>query len=310
MILEIIIAIVLGLVAGGVVNVLADELPLRRPLRTPRYIPDAKRRAIHVPVLDEDGNDVTLEFVNKDDPARPPIAWLGITAFLSGNRSGPDGSTRLSWRYPLTEIATVILMITTVLVIEALNSSPEVTEPVGPLQTIFWLIYMAIFVLITVIDIEHKLILFAVIIPSSFIALADALLTGYPPALGEALIGGAAGFIVFFILYNGGFLFTYVMGALRGQPITEVALGYGDVMMAMLSGLILGWRLLIFALFITVFLGAFGAIIYLLSRSLLGNRYSAYTALPYGPYIVAGTILMLLFRDPIGPALFGAVFPN
>jgi leader peptidase (prepilin peptidase)/N-methyltransferase len=110
------------------------------------------------------------------------------------------------------------------------------------------------------------------------------------------VVGGVAGFLVFFILYNGGVLFTYIMGKLRGEEIKEIAFGYGDVMMATVSGLVLGWRGLIFAMFITVFLGAFGALLYLLSRRLIGARYSAFTALPYGPYIVVGTIIMLLYR--------------
>jgi len=119
------------------------------------------------------------------------------------------------------------------------------------------------------------------------------------PGIGESLAGGLLGFAIFFLMYNGGYLFTYVLGRLRGEKITEIAFGYGDVMLAMLSGLMLGWRALIFAMFVTVFAGAFGAIIYLVSRRLLGQRYSAYTALPYGPYIVLGTIMLLLYREPV-----------
>jgi leader peptidase (prepilin peptidase) / N-methyltransferase len=308
MIVEFVVAVIWGLIAGGIVNVMADELPLRRTLRLPRYVPDAKKRAIHIPYLDENGEDKTDEFVFSDDEKRPVIAWLGITAFLFGKRTSSDESVKLGWRYPLTELLSIFLMVITVAAIDYTNTAnPQ--ETIGVIQTIFWLIYMAIFTLIIVIDIEHKLILFVVIIPSSALAIIDALITSTPPSLSDALIGGLAGFLVFFLMYNGGFLFTYIVGALRGNPIKEVAFGYGDVMMATLSGLILGWRVLIFAMFITVFLGAFGAIIYLLGRSISGGRYSAFTAIPYGPYIVAGTILMLLFRDTLGPAMFGAVFP-
>lgn len=309
MFLEVIIAIVIGVVAGGVINVLADDLVLRRHPRLPRYVQDAKKRAVHVPVMDADGNDISWDFVHEDDERRPPIAWLGITAFLFGKRTSSDGSVRLSWRYPLTEVMTALLMVIAVLAIDAINDTADPGETIGFLQTLFWLFYIAVLMLVTVIDVEHKLILFIVIIPSSIVAILDPILTGYPPDLTDALVGGVAGFVVFFVMYNGGFIFTYIMGALRGRPIEEVAFGYGDVMLATFSGLILGWRYLIFAMFITVFLGAFGAIVYLLGKSLSGGKYSAFTALPYGPYIVAGTLLMLLFREPIGSAMFGAVFP-
>ncbi len=301
MVFEIVVAVILGLIAGGIVNVLADDLPLRRSARWPVYLSDEKKRAIH---MADESQEVILA---KPDESRPLIAWLGVTAFLFGKRTSPSG-VRLNWRYPLTEIFTVFLMVLTVNVLQ----SAENLADIGFLQTIFFLIYMAIFSLIIVIDIEHKLILFVVIIPSAVLAILDAVLGTlifdegfYQPDLRDALLGGLMGFLVFFLMYNGGFLFTYVMGILRGQRITEIAFGYGDVMMATLSGLILGWQALIFAMFITVFLGAFGAIIYILSRQLMGSRYSAFTAIPYGPYIVIGTIVMLLYRVPVTDFLMG-----
>jgi prepilin signal peptidase PulO-like enzyme (type II secretory pathway) len=83
------------------------------------------------------------------------------------------------------------------------------------------------------------------------------------------------------------------------RNINEVAFGYGDVLMATLSGLILGPERLFFAMFITVFLGALGALVWLVARRLSGMGYSMFTALPYGPYIVAGTIILLLFSTQV-----------
>jgi prepilin signal peptidase PulO-like enzyme (type II secretory pathway) len=296
MLIESVIVAIIGFVAGGFVNALADDLPLRRSPRLPRYVPLRKKFAIHS--SDPEVRATTQE----DDEPRPVLAWLGLTAFLFGRRTSSTGVT-LGWRYPLTEILTAGLMLLT---LDAVTDNPNLTN-VGTLQLLFWLTYMAIFALITVIDIEHKLILFVVIIPSAILALIDALLTtALPesfgmkaPGIAEALLGGALGFLMFFMLYNGGALFTYVLGKLRGEAINEVAFGYGDVMMATVSGLILGWRTFIIAIVVIIFLGAFGAAIYLISRKVLGQRYSAFTALPYGPYIVAGTILLLLYRVPV-----------
>jgi leader peptidase (prepilin peptidase)/N-methyltransferase len=272
MVTSIILVSIVGVLAGGIVNVLADDLPHRRNPGRPKY---------------------------PDGTPRPFLAWIGITAFLLGRRAGPDGS-KLPWRHPITEIVSSVLMIVTII---ATDNNPQI----GAIQLLFWLVYMVIFVLVTVIDIEHKLILFVVMIPSAIIALLDAAITPTEvgPNLIDSLAGGVVGFGVFFIMFNGGYLFTYVLGKLRGEEITTVAFGFGDVMMATLSGLILGWQALIFAMFITVFLGAFGAIIYLVTRSLAGQKYSMYTALPYGPYIVIGTFLMLLFSTEIRMLLLG-----
>lgn len=302
MLLETIFAILIGWVAGILVNVLADDLPLRRAVRTPRYVPDSKKRAVHVPVLNEAGEDVTAEFVYQDDEKRPLIAWSGILTFLFNKRVSPSGDVKLGWRYPIAELFTIFLMWVAMYAIYLMNTDPKIRD-VNVVQGAFWLMYMLIFAVIVVIDIEHKLILFVVIIPSSLIAVADSVLTGFPPSLVDALAGGALGFFVFFILYNGGFLFTYIMGTVRGEKIDEVAFGYGDVMLSMLSGFILGWQSLIFAMFLTVFLGAFGAVIFLLIKALSRNKYSAFTAIPYGPYIVAGTIILLFFRIQLAPLL-------
>jgi leader peptidase (prepilin peptidase) / N-methyltransferase len=221
-------------------------------------------------------------------------AWLGITAFLLGKRSSPAGA-KLSWRYPLTEIATAALMILTLAVKNGEGSANSI-------QIVFWLAYMAIFVLITVIDLEHKLILFAVIIPASILAIIDSIITpplNNEPDLQRALIGGAIGFGVFFLLYLGGYVYLYIVNTVQRRNINEVAFGYGDVLMATLSGLILGPERLFFAMFITVFLGALGALLWLVARRLSGTGYSMFTALPYGPYIVAGTITLLLFSTQV-----------
>lgn len=282
--LDILIITVIGLLAGGIVNALADELPHRRNPALPTY---------------------------PDGTPRPILAWLGITAFLFGLRTpknnstdkkqGYEGSPELSWRYPLTEISTAILMIATYII---MKDKPDVSS----LQMIIWLIYMAIFMLINVIDLEHKLILFIVMIPSAILAIVDAVVTPIPlPPLQSALIGGGLGFIIFFIFYQGGYLFTYIMGRARGENITTVAFGFGDVMMITLSGLILGFQGVIFVMFISVFLGSVGALTYLAMRFIVAGRYNLFTAIPYGPYIVAATIIVLLFPDEMSLFLLGYV---
>jgi prepilin signal peptidase PulO-like enzyme (type II secretory pathway) len=272
MIINYLLVVIVGIMAGGIVNVLADDLPHYRRPRLPRYA---------------------------DETKRPVSAWLGITAFLLGKRTSANG-VKLTWRYPLAEIATVTGM---VIALTVKTNRFDVSD----LQLVFWLIYIAIFVLITVIDLEHKLILFAVILPSCALAILDAVLTptSQEPDLRDALFGGALGFGVFFILYMGGYVYLYIVNQAQGRNIDDVAFGYGDVMMATLSGLILGWQAVIFAMFITVFLGAAGAILWMISRRFSGTGYSMFTALPYGPYIVAGTVIMLLFSSEVRLFLVG-----
>jgi leader peptidase (prepilin peptidase) / N-methyltransferase len=284
------IAGVIGIVAGGVINVLADDLPLRRPVSLPHY---------------------------PDGTPRSRSAWLGIAAFLTGQRTSPGvpatpspeavpvtGSPaadpqpvvdpvvpRLGWRHPLVEIAAGLGFFGLVV------GFPHETNLLA------WFVYLFIMLLITVIDVEHRLILFVVIIPACVFALIVAAVS--PPQnreFREFLVGGLFGFGLFFAMFLGGGVFAM---AARHD---EVAFGFGDVMLATLSGLMLGWRSFIFAALITVFAGAVGAVLYIGVRSLMRRRYRWFTPLPYGPYIVIGTLVMLFFREDVAHLLKASVY--
>ncbi|MEM6527629.1 MAG: hypothetical protein AAF653_05005, partial [Chloroflexota bacterium] len=151
------VAGIAGLFVGVLLNVLADELPHYNTPKRPHY---------------------------PDGTPRPFSAWSGILAFALGQRCPPGSEDRancLTWRYPLTEIATGLGFAITVLRADAIaNGANLFAQNMNAMQVIFWLYYMAMFVLIVVIDVEHRLILFAVIIPSTVVAFVDLLLTPTP----------------------------------------------------------------------------------------------------------------------------------
>ena len=294
---EILITMFIGLLAGGIVNLFADDLPFQRLPGLPTY---------------------------PDGTPRPLAAWLGITAFLLGKRSpgtsAPDESRsrpyynedgeilftpdQLSWRYPLAEILTIAFMLMTV------KAAPNIVHMTLK-QEALYLFYMAVFALVIVIDMEHKLILRVVIIPSVIVALLDALfLNQVGPSFQDAIFGALFGFGIFFLFYLGGYFFNIMMERIKGVEL-PTAFGYGDVMMITLSGSLLGLGNTFMSLFVTVFLGAGGALLYLLARRIFAGGYSAFSAIPYGPYIVIGTMVMLLYEHPVqcyfwGYALSGA----
>ena len=260
------LAMVIGVAAGAIVNWLADTLPERKPFAFPAY---------------------------PDGSVRVPIAWSAVGARLSGRwRSIGETPHALTWRSLLVEIG-----------LAALFGYLAAVNPIG-LRLIFWLIDAAILMLITVIDLEHRLVLLSVVLPGWIIALIGAAVAG-EVVFRDYVIGGAAGFIFFFVLYLGGIAFSAIVGAARGESLTEVAFGYGDVLLATLAGFLLGWQALIFAIIITILAGAAGAMIFLLVRMLIKGRYEMFTALPYGQYIVLGTAIMLYWREPIRVLLQG-----
>jgi leader peptidase (prepilin peptidase)/N-methyltransferase len=112
------------------------------------------------------------------------------------------------------------------------------------------------------------------------------------------LIGGAAGFAIMFGLYMLGSLFARGISRLRGEALDEDALGFGDVNLTGILGLILGWPGITMGLVFAILLGGLVSGIYMLAM-LLTRRFKAFTAIPYGPFLIAGAMLLIYFRTSI-----------
>jgi leader peptidase (prepilin peptidase) / N-methyltransferase len=163
-----------------------------------------------------------------------------------------------------------------------------------PFQRIpFLLVYVLVVYLglVAVIDLEHRLVLLSVILPGIGIGLvAGWFLHGFVPTL----LGGIAGTTIMYGLYWFGRLFSRYMAKRRGEEVDEEALGFGDVYVSLILGLILGWPGIIAGLFLGILIGGVISAIFLLVM-VLQKRYQPLTALPYAPFLIAAALL-LLFR--------------
>lgn len=148
---------------------------------------------------------------------------------------------------------------------------------------------LAYFALVAVIDLEHRLILH----PVSWFGAVIGLLIGLwrNPVLDTAL-GGAAGFGIMLGFYFLGILFSRLVARLRKQEVDEVALGFGDVNLAGIIGLMLGWPEIIGGLLVAILLGGLVSGLFMSVMALL-RRYRAMTAIPYAPFLLIGAILFL-----------------
>jgi len=165
----------------------------------------------------------------------------------------------------------------------------------APAQLGYWigLLWLVYFSLVTVIDIERRLILHIV----SLIGLILGLLTGVRlHGMTSTLLGGAVGFLVMLALYFFGFLYLKLSKKLRGQqPEESEALGFGDVNLSGVIGLLLGWPGIIGGLVIAIVLGGFVSLIYLL-YTLARRQYNPNISLPYGPFLAASAVILLYLR--------------
>jgi leader peptidase (prepilin peptidase)/N-methyltransferase len=149
---------------------------------------------------------------------------------------------------------------------------------------------LAYLLLITVIDLEHRLILYITSIAGLFLGLGIGI---HLHGLGVTLAGGAAGYGIMLVFYLLGLLFVRYMSKRRGQPIDEVALGYGDVNLAGIAGLLLGWPGIVFGLLFTILAGGIASLV-VITVMLARRRYHAFSAIPYGPFLVLSIVVLLL----------------
>jgi leader peptidase (prepilin peptidase)/N-methyltransferase len=114
----------------------------------------------------------------------------------------------------------------------------------------------------------------------------------------ETLAGGAAGFILMLGLYYLGVLFSRWIGKRRGKAIDEEALGFGDVNLSGILGLLLGWPGILAGLIIAVMLGGAVSLIYLVYM-LVTRQYKLFTPIPYGPFLVLSAVSLLYFKNTL-----------
>ena len=261
----------IGLLMGGVVNVLADDLPAGRKPGLPRY-PNGSRR--------------------------PLAAWLGVTAFAfrlrqaldkrsADSRSHCAARGTLSWRYPLVEIALAALMTLTqaVAIDIRLMSVPE---------ALIWQGLVVLFVLIGVIDLEHRRIPLAPLLAVGALAIVRASAFPLsPPTTAAMLIGVLCAGLVFSLVYLGGRLFARLASKRWNMPKDVSAFGSGDVYLMTVGGFSVGFPDVLIAMALAVLLGGIVALVYAAAMRAHG-RYRPFTALPYGPQILISIYLVML----------------
>lgn len=254
-----VIVVVLGMVVGSFLNVCADRLPAKQSLAyPPSHCPACSRRLSAkdlIPVFSYLWLRGRCRYCRAHIPGR--VLWVEIaTAALFG---------LAYWQYGLSVELPIVLL------------------------------YISLFMVILVIDLEHGLILNKIVYPALLVALVISIfvppsqLTSISgeiaylieslPRLGivQAVIGGGIGFVLFFLIVI----------------VSRGGMGFGDVKLAALIGLATGY-LVVIALIMGMILGGLAAVI------LLGFKIKKRKeAMPFGPFLAAAAIATLLWGSDI-----------
>lgn len=169
------------------------------------------------------------------------------------------------------------------------------TAPAGSASGLTLIIWTAIFMLIAVIDIEERRVMPVVLLPAGLFALLEA---AAAQSLASAVAGGSAGALLGIAMFLGGQQYQRAMSRRRGVQERDVPFGGGDVLLAGLCGLVVGWPNILLALLLAVFsAGAVALVLLATGRVTLGS------ALPYAPFLLAGTVFVMRFPEVSGHLL-------
>jgi leader peptidase (prepilin peptidase)/N-methyltransferase len=190
------------------------------------------------------------------------IAWhdnLPLLSFLALRGRCRACRVAISWQYPVVEAVTGAAFVAAWL---AFGPTAHGAVAAGLLSAL---------IAVTVIDIRHGIIPDVITLPGILVGVLANLATRQVPWV-EAAVGIAVGAGVFFLIILGSVLVLGVEG-----------MGWGDAKLGAMLGAFLGWKALVFSLFVAVFLGGLLAVA-LLASSRKGRK----DPIPFGPFLAAG----------------------
>ena len=178
--------------------------------------------------------------------------------------------TAISFQYPLVEgitaLASLILFIKFGL----------------SLSYLFYFLFVAALIVITVIDLYHQIIPDVISLPGIGVGLIASLLIP-EITLFNSLFG---------ILLGGGSLF--LVATLYHWLFKREGMGGGDVKLLAMIGAFLGWKAVLLTILLSSLVGSITGIIVMLSK---GKDFKY--AIPFGPFLSFGAVIALFYQNEI-----------
>ena len=185
---------------------------------------------------------------------------------------------KISIQYPLVELATAILF---VLVFVFTYTMPNLYQYI---YLLFLFYISSALIVIFVYDLKSYIIPDKVLLPAIAITLIYNFVSMFPAVdywnhifynILAAVI--ASGFFLLIFLFS------------KGK-----AMGFGDVKLAFLMGLLLGMTNVLLALFLAFFFGAIIGVILMVSQ-----RKTLKSEIPFGPFLITGTFISILWGEQL-----------
>jgi prepilin signal peptidase PulO-like enzyme (type II secretory pathway) len=243
----IIIFFILGLILGSFLNVVVFRLNLAETLLGRSHCPHCKAK----------------------------IRWhdnVPILSFIFLGAKCRDCAGKISWQYPMVEIFTGIVF--------AFIGSYffSIVDMKTWIETLFFLGAFSMLIVIAMYDLKYMeipmLVLWSAVIWTIIFSLILDWIN-FSPIIGlinlkifSGILAGIAAFLFFFLL-------SYLS--------KEKLMGMGDAYLGLLTGLVVGWPQIIFALMLSFFFGSISGIFLILKK-----KKTMKSQIPFAPFLVLG----------------------
>ncbi|MBU3947257.1 MAG: prepilin peptidase [Proteobacteria bacterium] len=242
-----VLTFIIGLCLGSFMNVCVYRLPLSKSIVTPRSMCP--------------GCNNFIKFYDNI----PVLSYI----FLGGKCR--NCNIPISFRYPMVEIISGLAALSCFIKFGL---------------SIEWLVYFAFassLIVITFIDIDHKIIPDVISLPGIPIGLLLASFVLPSMNFKESIIG---------ILAGGGSLFAIAW--IYSLITKKEGMGGGDIKLLAMIGSLTGWKGVLFTIFIASATGTLAGI-----AVMLKTKKGVKLAVPFGPFLSIGAILYILFGTEI-----------
>ena len=199
-----------------------------------------------------------------------PVDNIPLLSFILLKGRCRNCKTKISVQYPIVEFLTGLIYLI-IYLIYGLS-----------IQTLIYIILSSALIIIAFIDLNEQIVPDAISLPG-------------------IVIGFILSFFVYYISFVDSVLGIFVGGGiiliigLTGLVIfKKEAMGGGDVKLAAMIGAFLGWRYIVISLFLGFFLGALTGICLIIAK--IKSREDV---VPFGPFIVLGSFITLLWGEKI-----------
>jgi len=178
--------------------------------------------------------------------------------------------SKISLQYPIVEFLTGLTYLT-IYLIYGLS-----------IQSLIYIILSSALIIIAFIDLNQKIVPDIISLPGIVIGFIISFFVPY-----ISFINSAIG-----VLVGGGIIL--IIGMAGSIIFKKEAMGGGDVKLAAMIGAFLGWKYIIISLFLGFFTGALAGIFLIVAK--IKSREDM---VPFGPFIVLGSFITLLWGEKI-----------